>query len=89
MHPLARERNALLQEILAPGTADDVVFEHVWRPGDFVVYDNRSTLHSTVSYDGDRHLHLMGFKGAAGQEGVVYASADILSPLLHSVLPSF
>jgi len=45
------------------------VYEHFWQPGDFVVYDNRSTIHSTVAYDGDRHLHLMGFKGAVGQKG--------------------
>ena len=73
------DSHALLQEILAPGTADDVVYEHVWRPGDFVVYDNRSTLHSTVSYDGDRHLHLMGFKGAAGQEGVPLRVGEVVA----------
>ena len=46
------------------------VYEHFWKPGDFVVYDNRSTIHSTVAYSGDRHLHLMGFKGKVGQKGV-------------------
>eukprot|EP01043_Picozoa_sp_COSAG02_P021982 COSAG02_NODE_1128_length_14425_cov_18.666271_12_plen_104_part_00 len=46
------------------------VYEHFWKPGDFVVYDNRSTIHSTVAYSGERHLHLMGFKGKVGQKGV-------------------
>ena len=53
------------------------VYEHIWIPGDFVVYDNRSTIHSTVAYSGDRHLHLMGFKGKVGQRGVPIRVGDI------------
>jgi hypothetical protein len=53
------------------------VYEHIWLPGDFVVYDNRSTIHSTVAYSGDRHLHLMGFKGKVGQRGVPIRVGDV------------
>lgn len=73
------ESHALLQEILGPGLADELVYEHRWQPGDFVVYDNRSTLHSTVAYQGDRHLHLMGFKGPVGQPGIPIRVGEIVA----------
>eukprot|EP00438_Fugacium_kawagutii_P017733 Skav203026 [mRNA] locus=scaffold583:354935:355640:+ [translate_table: standard] len=42
------EARDLLEQILAPGTATDAVYVHEWSPGDFVVWDNRSTLHSAT-----------------------------------------
>jgi hypothetical protein len=60
----------LLQQLLAPGTADELVYSHKWEVGDVVVWDNRSMLHSTEEYDYDnasRHMHLCSMKGPPNQ----------------------
>ncbi|CAJ1360804.1 unnamed protein product [Effrenium voratum] len=38
----------LMEQILLPGTSGDAVYVHEWSLGDFVLWDNRSTLHSTT-----------------------------------------
>lgn len=42
------EAGEALEQLLLPGTSGDSVYVHEWSPGDFVVWDNRSTLHSTT-----------------------------------------
>ena len=38
----------LLAELLAHATGPDFVYRHRWRPGDFVMWDNRALLHRAV-----------------------------------------
>lgn len=44
------EGAALLRDILARVTAPERVYKHVWRPGDLMVFDNRSCLHTPFPY---------------------------------------
>eukprot|EP00434_Breviolum_minutum_P023575 symbB.v1.2.020795.t1/scaffold1769.1/size102324/5 len=43
-----QEARDMLEKVLLPGTSGDAVYIHEWSPGDFVVWDNRSTLHSAT-----------------------------------------
>ena len=42
----ASESDALLQELFAYLYAEDAIYDHVWRPGDLVVWDNLSIQHA-------------------------------------------
>ncbi len=35
------------------------VYRHKWKPGDIILWDNRSAMHRTTYYDGDRYHRLM------------------------------
>ena len=41
----------LIMDVVGHVTAPDLVYRHVWRPGDLVVFDNRGCLHTPTSYD--------------------------------------
>lgn len=42
---------ALIEELNALATPDDLVYRHRWRPGDFVIWDNRCLMHRAMPYD--------------------------------------
>lgn len=46
------ESNDLLDELLAASEDPSLVYEHVWRPGDLVMWDNRCTIHARTDYPG-------------------------------------
>src|SRR5687768_13620431 len=39
------DSEALLDELWAHATKPELIYEHIWAPGDVVVWDNRATLH--------------------------------------------
>lgn len=41
---------ALVMEVVACATAPHLVYKHVWRPGDLMVFDNRGCLHTPFPY---------------------------------------
>jgi len=41
----------LLRDLLEHATAADFVYRHAWRPGDLVLWDNRSVMHRGCRYD--------------------------------------
>jgi alpha-ketoglutarate-dependent taurine dioxygenase len=41
---------ALVMEVVRHATAPHLVYKHVWRPGDLMVFDNRSCLHTPFPY---------------------------------------
>ncbi|GAC1579940.1 MAG: TauD/TfdA family dioxygenase [Candidatus Elarobacter sp.] len=41
----------LLKELTALATLPQFVYRHAWRPGDFVIWDNRCTMHRGRSFD--------------------------------------
>ena len=45
------EGRLLLSELLEHATQKEYVYQHKWRKGDFVIWDNRSVLHRGRSYD--------------------------------------
>jgi len=53
------ESDAILQKLFDHQEQPKLVYEHVWRPGDIVMWDNRCTLHYAVHDYGDekRVLH--------------------------------
>jgi taurine dioxygenase len=60
------ESQALLDELYAVQEQPEFVYEHVWRPGDLVMWDNRCTLHARTDFDPAerRVLRRMTVKGA-------------------------
>ncbi len=44
----------LLRELLALATLPQFVYRHAWRVGDFVIWDNRCTLHRGLAFDETR-----------------------------------
>jgi taurine dioxygenase len=45
------DSEALLNELWAHATQARFVYEHVWQPGDVVVWDNRATLHKRDAFE--------------------------------------
>ena len=45
------ESNALLDEIWAHATRDELTWQHQWRVGDLVLWDNRCTMHRRDAFD--------------------------------------
>ena len=46
------ESDALMDRLLAFATQDRFVYRHAWRPGDLLIWDNRSTMHRRDAFDG-------------------------------------
>ena len=45
------EGRILLRELIARATRPEFVYRHAWRPGDFVIWDNRCTMHRGLPFD--------------------------------------
>ena len=45
------EGRALLRDLDARATRPEKVYQHVWSPGDTVIWDNRGVLHRVQPYD--------------------------------------
>lgn len=51
------EGNALLDQLLDHVEREDLVYDHVWNPGDFVIWDNRCVNHARTDFPaGERRL---------------------------------
>jgi taurine dioxygenase len=64
---LSIERSdALLDEIWQAATRDSLTWYHRWRPGDLVMWDNRTTMHRRNAFDAGsrRVMHRTQIKGA-------------------------
>ena len=44
------ESAAILNELYDIGERQEFIYEHVWRPGDFVMWDNRCTIHARTDF---------------------------------------
>ena len=52
-----KESEALLQRLIDHQEQPKFVYEHVWRPGDILMWDNRCTLHARTDFSaGERRL---------------------------------
>ena len=45
-----QESDALLEELFAVGEDPAIIYEHVWRPGDLVMWDNRCITHARTDF---------------------------------------
>ena len=61
------ESEALLDELWAHATRAEIAWAHRWRPGDLVLWDNRSTMHRRDPFDAAsrRVMHRTQVKGEA------------------------
>lgn len=50
------EGKALVDELVAYATRDQFVHRHRWRVGDFLMWDNRSTMHTGTLFDDTRYV---------------------------------
>jgi taurine dioxygenase len=59
------ESDALIERVCASAENPDNVYEHIWRPGDLLIWDNRATLHARTDFDPAerRVLRRMAIKG--------------------------
>ncbi len=49
------EGRLLLRELIEHATRPEFVYRHTWRPGDFVIWDNRATMHRARPFDDRAH----------------------------------
>jgi len=45
------EGRALIEELNALAVHPDLTYEHRWKPGELIVWDNRCTMHRATPYD--------------------------------------
>lgn len=53
--PDESEARRLQEELLAHMVREEFVEAHHWRPGDLVLWDNRTLMHTATEYDRERH----------------------------------
>jgi len=49
----ARESDAILEQLYAIGERREFIYEHVWQLGDFLMWDNRCTIHARTDFPKD------------------------------------
>ena len=49
----------LLDDLLRLATQKHHIYSHTWKPGDFVIWDNRCLLHRGAGYDADKYRRKM------------------------------
>ena len=62
------EGHALMEQLRAFATQPRFVYEHRWRVGDTIMWDNRSTMHCALPFDEESHRRLMYRVQIAGDE---------------------
>ncbi len=71
------ESRRLLDDLLARATRPQDVYEHFWRAGDTVIWDNRCMLHRGTGYDADRWRRRLRQTRVVGSErGVLPRAAE-------------
>lgn len=68
------ESAEILAEAMAVAVAPAAEYRHSWRPGDVVLWDNRSTMHRVCPYDADNTRRLMHRATITGEPPVRLAS---------------
>ena len=53
------ESRDLLDDLLARTTEREHIYEHIWSPGDLMIWDNRCLLHRGSGYDADKYRRRM------------------------------
>ena len=49
------ESDALIEELLSVAEDPTIVYEHIWRPGDLVMWDNRCVTHARTDFPENEH----------------------------------
>ena len=57
---MSREESlALAEQLFEHAIRPEFHYRHIWRNGDFLIWDNLTTLHSATVFDGERHRRLL------------------------------
>ena len=72
LHWPVPESRLLIRDLMEHATQPQFVFRHSWRPGDFVIWDNRATLHRALRFDDTNYK----------RELRCVATLDILAPVV-------
>ena len=57
---MSREESlALAERLFEHAIRPEFHYRHIWRNGDFLIWDNLTTLHSATVFDGERHRRLL------------------------------
>jgi taurine dioxygenase len=57
---MSREESLVLAErLFEHAIRPEFHYRHIWRNGDFLIWDNLATLHSATLFDGERHRRLL------------------------------
>jgi len=62
------DTRALIDELTVWASADRFVYQHHWKPGDVLIWDNRWTMHKVTPYDLVRHRRVMRGATLTGTE---------------------
>jgi taurine dioxygenase len=54
----ADESDAILQLLFALQRQPEFVYEHVWKTGDLIIWDNRCTIHASIDFSAKERLML-------------------------------
>ena len=57
-----------MEELRTFATGPRFAYEHRWRVGDAILWDNRSTMHCALPFDEERHRRMMYRVQIAGDE---------------------
>jgi alpha-ketoglutarate-dependent taurine dioxygenase len=69
------EGRCLLEELDSPDLPESAVYTHDWRPGDVVIWDNRSVQHRQLPYDDGADARVMRRAAIADSDVRVPVSA--------------
>jgi alpha-ketoglutarate-dependent 2,4-dichlorophenoxyacetate dioxygenase len=61
------EARKLLAELEEWTTQPRFVYQHSWKPGDYVIWDNRGTMHRVTPYDASVYRRLMHRTEVSGE----------------------
>ncbi len=57
---MSREESlALVERLFEHAIRPEFHYRHIWRNGDFLIWDNLTTLHSATRFDAERHRRLL------------------------------
>ena len=62
-----QEGRKLLTELEEWTTQPRFVYRHSWKPGDYVIWDNRGTMHKVTPYDASLYRRLMHRTEVSGE----------------------
>lgn len=65
------EGQALHRQLIEHVSKEQFVYRHRWQPGDFVIWDNRCTLHRALPYDMDKYRRVFRRTTIAGSQPVL------------------
>jgi alpha-ketoglutarate-dependent taurine dioxygenase len=74
-----REGADIVRRLREHSVREEFVYQHCWRPGDAILWDNRCTQHCAMPFDDERyerHMHRTTLEGDLPRRGEVVSSTE-------------